>query len=62
MKNPNTIEKELNAIRVDFYEKTKHMTSAERIAYLREQTAPVNEKYGIKPIPRAEIQTKGALQ
>jgi hypothetical protein len=57
MKNRNTIEDELDAIRVDLYEKTKGMTSAEANAYIREQTAPVNEKYGIKPVARASGNT-----
>ena len=41
-------EDELDAIRVNLYEKVKHMTADERIAYLDEQTAPIIEEFGIR--------------
>ena len=41
-------EDELDAIRVNLYEKVKHMTANERIAYLDEQTAPIIEEFGIR--------------
>ena len=41
-------EDELDAIRVNLYEKVKDMTADERIAYLDEQTAPVIEEFGIR--------------
>ena len=50
----NNIETELNAIRADFYEKTKDMSSSERVAYLKEQVAPVHQKYGIQTISTAK--------
>jgi hypothetical protein len=53
MKNINTIEDELNAIRIEFYEVTKGMTIAERNEYLRQQVKPVYEEFGLKPISRA---------
>ena len=53
----NNIEAELNAIRVDFYEKTKNMTAKERIAFLKAQVAPIHDKYGIKTI--SEIKDNG---
>jgi hypothetical protein len=52
MKNKNTIEDEIDAIRIELYEQTKHMTSKEFIAFIQKQTAPINEKYGFKPISR----------
>ena len=54
-KNNSQIESELNAIRVDFYEKTKNMSSEERIAFIKVQTAPVHEKYGIHVITEVPI-------
>ncbi|MDR1085031.1 MAG: hypothetical protein LBP22_09285 [Deltaproteobacteria bacterium] len=53
MKNINTIEDELDAIRIELYEATKGMTTAERNEYFRQQVQPVNEEFGIKPIARA---------
>ena len=34
MKKPNTIEAELDAIRLKLYEQTKDMTTSERVAFL----------------------------
>ena len=50
MKKKNDIETELNAIRADFYEKTKDMAPSERIAYLKAQVTPVHQKYGIRTV------------
>ena len=50
MKKPNTIEKEINAIRVDFYEKTKGMSPSEMNAYIKEQTEPIHKEFGITPV------------
>ena len=50
MKMQSGIENELNVIRADFYEKTKHMTPSERVAYLKAQVAPVHQKYGIRTV------------
>lgn len=59
MKKNNDIETELNAIRVNFYEKTKDMSSSERVAYIKAQVAPVHQQYGIctisAPEPRERI-------
>ena len=54
MKKPNNIETELNAIRADFYEKTRGMSPSEINAYLKAQVAPVHQKYGIKTISEAK--------
>jgi hypothetical protein len=52
MKNKNTIEDEIDAIRIMLYEQTKHMTVKEFNDFIRKETAPINEKYGFKPISR----------
>ena len=54
MSKPNTIERELNAIRADFYEKTKGMTPSEMNAYIKTQVAPVHQKYGIQTVSRVK--------
>jgi hypothetical protein len=48
MKNPNTIEDEIDAIRIALYEKTKDMTIKEFNEYVEKQTAPIIKKYGFK--------------
>ena len=50
MKTPNTIEDELDRIRVDLYEKTKDMTPGEIVAYIRAQVAPVLKEFGIRTV------------
>jgi hypothetical protein len=50
MTNKNTIEDELDAIRIKLYEATKEMTLSEKVAYRLNQIKPVCEKYGFKPI------------
>ncbi|MCL2061842.1 MAG: hypothetical protein FWH03_04365 [Firmicutes bacterium] len=44
----NPIEQEVNRIRLDIYEKTKHMTLDERIDYDRRRAAELIKKYNIK--------------
>jgi hypothetical protein len=48
MKNPNTIEDEIDAIRIALYEKTKDMTIKEFNEYVEKQTAPIIKKFGFK--------------
>jgi len=62
MKKKNDIETELNAIRVAFYEKTKDMSSSERIAYLKAQVAPVHQKYGIHTVSETEGNAHGPTE
>jgi hypothetical protein len=50
----NLIEDEIDAIRVEHYERTKNMTSDERISYIKRQIAPTLEQYGIQVVPSAE--------
>ena len=52
MNKPNTIEKDLDKIRVDYYEKTKGMTATEKNAYIKAQVAPIHQKYGYKLIKK----------
>jgi hypothetical protein len=49
-KNANTIQDEIDAIRIALYEETKHMTPEEFNDYVRTQTAPIIEKFGLKLI------------
>jgi hypothetical protein len=60
MKKPNTIEAELNDIRVELYEQTKDMTCHERVEYFKSLAAPVLKKYGLRTLNeiRADEQTK----
>jgi len=50
MTKNNSIEEDLNAIRIDLYEQTKRMTQGERIDYLRKLAAPIHKEFGITPI------------
>jgi hypothetical protein len=50
MRNGNTIEEELNEIRVDLYEKTKGMTPDEEIIYLRSLSTPILKEFGIHTV------------
>ena len=54
----SSFEEELDAIRVAIYEEIKDMTPEEHIAYLKEQTAPVHEKYHIRTVSRIESDTR----
>ena len=44
----DTIEEELNAIRLELYEEIKDMTPEEEVTYIRAQTAPIIKQYGLK--------------
>jgi len=44
------VEAEINAIRLQIYEETKDMSPSEYLAYIKAQTAPLHEKYGIRPM------------
>ena len=48
MKKPNTIEDEIDRIRLEIYEETKDMTSAELTAYYRQGTEATMKKFGLK--------------
>ena len=53
MKNLNTIERDINKIRLAIYEETKNMTAQQRKERLEKATNPAIEKYGFKVIPNA---------
>ena len=57
----NTIEAELNATRVKLYEITKEMTREERVAYIRNQVAPVLKEYNIQTVSRIETKKEAVL-
>ena len=50
MKTPNTIEDEIDAIRAQIHEETKHMTPAERVEHIKRSTADVIKQYGMKVV------------
>jgi len=66
MKTPNTIEDEIDAIRLRNYEKTKHMTPEQRVEYRWRRTEPIIRQYGMKvvasardtPLPRFAVAGK----
>jgi hypothetical protein len=53
-KNKNTTVDEIDAIRIDFYEKTKHMSTEENLSFIKQETEPINEKYCFKPTVRID--------
>jgi vacuolar-type H+-ATPase catalytic subunit A/Vma1 len=57
MKNRNRIEDELNAVRIDLYEKTKGMTPDEEVAYLKSLSAPLLKEFGISTVNEMEADT-----
>jgi hypothetical protein len=58
MKSRNTIEDELNAVRIDLYEKTKGMTPKEEVSYLKSLSAPVLKEFGIRTVNEARNLTQ----
>lgn len=58
MRKNNPVENELNTIRIDFYEKTKNMSTSEKIAFIKAQTAPVHKIFGIETIAEVQMDTR----
>ena len=54
MKRPNTIEQEINEIRLRIYEKTKDMTPQERAERVNRIAEAAAKKYGFKYISRVK--------
>ena len=54
MKTPDTIEQEVNQIRLRTYEKTKDMTPTQLTEYYRQSTEATIKKYGFKVVANAE--------
>ena len=48
MKTPNTIEQEINQIRLRIYEETKDMTAQERVERVNRIGEAAAKKYGFK--------------
>ena len=57
MKSKNTIEDELNAVRIDLYEKTKGMTPDEEVTYLKSLSAPILKEFGIRTVNETKVDT-----
>jgi hypothetical protein len=53
MKAPNTIEKEINQIRLQIHEKTKYMTPTQLTEYYKQSTDDTIKKYGFRVINSA---------
>jgi hypothetical protein len=48
MKTPNTIEQEINRVRLEIYEETKDMTAAQRAERTNQIAFTAAQKYGFK--------------
>jgi hypothetical protein len=54
MKTPNTIEQEINQIRLRIYEETKNMTPAQRAERVNKIGEAAAKKYGFKIVASAK--------
>ncbi|MDR3338033.1 MAG: hypothetical protein LBT16_12605 [Treponema sp.] len=54
MKNKNTIEDDLDAIRDQIYEEIKDMSPAEEVEYFNRETAEAIKKYGLRVAKSAQ--------
>jgi len=61
MKNPNTIQQEIDRIRLAIYEKTKDMTPAQRAERRNKIGDAAALKYGFKIVARANEKTDRAV-
>ena len=57
MKAHNTIEQEINQIRLQIYEETKNMTVRERVERVNKIGEAAAKKYGFKRVARASANT-----
>ena len=57
MKNRDTIERDINRIRIAIHEETKDMTAQQRKERLEKVTNPAVRKYGLKIIPNSGSRT-----
>jgi hypothetical protein len=48
-KSNDTLEQELNAIRIKLYEQTKDMTTQERVAFFNNRGREILARHGINP-------------
>ena len=51
----DSLEEELNTIRLQLYEEIKDMTPEEKVAYIHAKTAPIIRRYGLKMSNRKPI-------
>jgi len=61
MKTPNTIQEEIDRIRLKIYEETKHMTPAQRAERRNKIAEAAALKYGFKIVTRANHKTDHAV-
>jgi len=54
MKTPETIEQEINRIRLEIYEETKHMTPAQRAKHTNDIAEAVAKKYNFTLVESAD--------
>jgi hypothetical protein len=54
MRTPNTIEQEINRIRLEIYEETKEMTPAQRAEHINKYGEAAAQKYGFKIVASAK--------
>ena len=54
MKKPNTIERDINRIRLKIHEETKDMTPAQHVEFVKRRTDPIIKKYGFKLVEKPE--------
>jgi hypothetical protein len=57
MKKDNTIEKEINQIRLQIYEETKDMDPSELTEYYMKSAEAASKKYGLTFVPSASGRT-----
>ena len=58
MKTPNTIEQDINKIRLAIYEETKDMTPAQRVERVNKIGEAAAIKYGFKIVASAKENTQ----
>jgi len=61
MRKPNTIEDEIDRIRLEIYEETKHMTPEQRVERVNKIAEAASRKYGFKIVSRANERTTSAV-
>ncbi|MCL1926409.1 MAG: hypothetical protein FWF95_04660 [Syntrophorhabdaceae bacterium] len=58
MKTSNTIEQEINRIRLEIYEETKNLTPAQRVERTNKIAEVAAQKYGFKIVASAKEKTQ----
>ena len=58
---PDTIEDEIDRIRLRIYEKTKHLTREQRVERVNKIAEAASRKYGFKIVSRANGKTTSAV-